>query len=99
MASMASAEFVNCEGLPPGSYLDVETRNRHYRIDCLEGNAISVSGHPDYCPTPVPCRVLESGLIERGAHLHLLLEGRRPVTTSRVVKVRVHQPKTPSSIQ
>jgi hypothetical protein len=96
---MVSAEFVNCEGLPPGSLLEVETRNRQYRIECLGGNAIRVSGHPDYCPTPVDGRVMESGLIERGAHLHLLLEGRRPLTTSRVMHVRVKQPKTPSSIQ
>src|SRR5580692_9649987 len=98
MMSMHSAEFVNCEGLPAGSLLEVETKNRQYRIECLGGSAIRVSGHPEYCPNPVDGRVLESGLIERGAHLHLLLEGRRPVTTSRVVRVRVQQPKTPSTI-
>jgi hypothetical protein len=95
---MASAEFVNCEGLPPGSLLDVETRNRRYHIECLGGSEIRVSGHPDYCPIPVAGRI-QSGLIERGAHLHLMLEGHRPVTTSRIVKVRVHQAKTPFAIQ
>jgi hypothetical protein len=95
---MASAEFVNCEGLPPGSYLDVETKNRHYIIECLGGSEIRVSGHPEYCPTPVAAHV-ESGLIELGAHLHLMLEGHRPVTTSRVIKVRVHQAKTPPQVQ
>ena len=96
--SMHSAEFVNCEGLAPGSLLEVETRNRHYRIECMGGNEIRVSGHPEYCPEPVPGRVLASGLIERGHHLHLLLEGRRPLTTSRIVHVRVQTAKTPSTI-
>ena len=95
---MASAEFVDCAGLPAGSLLDVETKNRHYRIECLGGSAIRISGHPDYCPTPEPGRVLESGFIERGKHLHFLLRDSRPVTTSRVVRVRVQQPKQPTSI-
>ena len=94
---MASAEYVNCAGLPPGSLLDVETKNRHYHIECLGGGDIRISGHPDYCPEPVAGRVLESGLIERGRHLHLLLEN-RPLTTSRVVRVRVQQAKQPSTI-
>ena len=94
---MTSSEFVNCAGLPPGSLLDVETKNRHYLIECLGGTAIRISGHPEYCPTPVAGCVLESGLIERGHHLHLLLEN-RPVTTSRVLRVRVQQAKHLSTI-
>jgi hypothetical protein len=66
-------------------------------MECLGGSAMLVSGHPDYCPTPVPGElqgasdvdVLEPGLIERGRHLTFLVEG-RPITTSRVVSVRVH---------
>ena len=96
---MVTAEYVDCAGLPPGSVLEVETRNRQYHIECLGGGAIRVSGHPEYCPNPVPGRILESGLIERGRHLHLLLEDERPVTTSRVIHVRVQQPKHPSDIQ
>ena len=95
---MTSAEYVNCAGLPPGSLLEVETRNRQYRIECLGGGAIRISGHPEYCPNPVPGRVLESGLIERGRHLHLLLEDHRPLTTSRVMHVRVQTAKQPSTI-
>jgi hypothetical protein len=97
MSSMTSAEFVDCAGLPPGSFLEVETKNRQYSIECLGGNAIRISGHPDYCPTPVAGRMLESGLIERGHHLHLLL-ATRPVTTSRVVRLRVRQAKQRSTI-
>jgi hypothetical protein len=95
---MTSAELIDCNGLPPGSLLEVETKNRHYRIECLGGSAIRISGHPDYCPTPLPGRVLDAGIIQRGSHLQFMLDDRRPVTTSRVVRVRVQQPERSSSI-
>jgi len=94
---MVSAEFVNCAGLPPGTLLDVETKNRHYRIECLGGSTIRISGHPEYCPTPVS-GILSEDLITRGQHLHFVVDSRRPVTTSRVVKVRVQQPMVSPSI-
>jgi hypothetical protein len=98
MGAMTSAEYVNCAELPVGSLLEVETRNRHYRIECLGGGAVRISGHPDYCPAPVVGRILESGLIERGRHLHLILEDHRPLTTSRVMHVHVQTAKQPSTI-
>jgi hypothetical protein len=94
---MTTAEYVDCQSLPPGSTLDVETRNRHYRIECLGGSRIRISGHPELCPTPVPgtlegssdkSGVLEPGLIGAGRYLQFLLHN-RPVTTTRVLKVRV----------
>jgi hypothetical protein len=96
---MKSAEYVNCAGLPPGSLLEVETMNRQYRIECLGGDAILISGHPNYCPQPVTGRIMRSGLIERGEHLHLLLEDHRPLTTSRVTHVRVEQARENATIQ
>jgi hypothetical protein len=98
---MTSAEFVDCKNLTRGSFIDVETTSRHYRIECLGGNAIRISGHPDYCPDPVPAQLhgslnpegeFESGLIGRGMRLIFLLNERRPVTTSRVLHVHVDQP-------
>lgn len=94
---MTSAEFVDCANLPAGCLLEVETRNRQYHIECLGGGAIRISGHPEYCPEPVPGKVL-GPFIERGKHLQFLLSDRRPVTTSRVVKVRVKQPTVPTSV-
>jgi hypothetical protein len=94
---MTTAEYVDCLSLPPGSTLDVETRNRRYRIECLGGRHIRISGHPDLCPTPVPGTLagssdksgaLEPGLIGAGRYLQFLLNN-RPVTTTRVLKVRV----------
>lgn len=99
---MTSAEFVDCRNLPPGSLLEVETRNRHYQIECLGGSAIRISGHPQYCPTPVDARLhgfsdkdgpLDPGIIGRGRHLQFLVGERCPVTTTRVVRVRVQRPE------
>jgi hypothetical protein len=98
---MTSAEFVNCNSLVRGSRIDVETKSRHYRIECLGGNSIRISGHPDYCPNPVPAQLqgsvdkegtLEPGMIGRGMRLIFLLDESHPVTTSRVLHVHVDQP-------
>jgi hypothetical protein len=95
-----SAEGVNPASLPPGSSIDVETKSRHYRIECLGGREIRISGHPDYCLTPVPAYlhgsidnagVIVSDLIERGRKVMFSLNGDRPVTTSHVVSVHVNQ--------
>jgi hypothetical protein len=99
---MTSAELVDCKNLLRGSLIDVETKSRHYHIECLGGNAIRISGHPEYCPNPVPAQLhgsvneegaLELGLIGRGMRLMFLLNERCPVTTSRVLHVHVDQPK------
>jgi hypothetical protein len=90
-------ETVDCADLKAGSWIDVETKSRHYQIECLGGNAIRISGHPHYCPTPVEARLegsitdegrLERGVIEPGTRLLFVVENRLPVTTSRVLHVR-----------
>jgi hypothetical protein len=95
---MTSTEAVDCTTLASGSVIEVETKSRQYRIECLGGNAISISGHPEYCPIPVHARLhgsidkegaLEFGLIGRGMRLRFVLNERQPVTTTRIVRVRV----------
>ena len=95
---MTTAEFVDYRNLPPGSRLEVDTRNRHYEIECLGGDEIRISGHPEYCPTPVEGElqgssdrlgIVEPGRIGKGRHLNFVLRDRRPVTTSRVTSIRV----------
>jgi hypothetical protein len=97
-----SAEFIDCKNLVRGCLIDVETKSRHYRIECPGGYAIRISGHPDYCPDPVAAQLhgsvnkegtVELGLIGRGMRLIFLLNERHPVTTSRVLHVRVDQPE------
>lgn len=100
-----SGEFVNLKNLLPGSLIDVETRSRHYLIECLGGNAIRISGHPDFCPNPVPAQLqgaitedgaVEFGFIESGMKFVFVLDGNLPVTTSRVVRVRLNRPNASS---
>jgi hypothetical protein len=99
-----SGALVDVKNLIPGSLLDVETKSRHYRIEYLGGNAIRISGHPEYCPEPVTAHLqgsidkegeLEFGVIGRGMRLMVFLNNQRPVTTSRVVNIRLDRPKTP----
>jgi hypothetical protein len=104
---MTTAEYVDCQSLPPGSLVDVETKNRTYHIEYLGGNHARISGHPEICPKPVSVKlqgssdkqgVLEPDLIRSGRYLQFLTSERRPVKTSRVQKVRVHRPTTSSTI-
>jgi hypothetical protein len=77
-------------------------RTSHHRTECLGGNAIRISGHPEYCPEPVPAKlhgsvdkegILELGLVGREMRLMFLPDEHHPVTTSRVLSVYVDQPK------
>jgi hypothetical protein len=98
-----SAEFLDVNNLGPNSSIDIETKNRRYTIECLGGNAIRISGHPEYCPEPVTAWLhgsvgqegsIEFGIIGRGKRLVFLLDQpRRPVTTSKVLHVHVRQPE------
>jgi hypothetical protein len=99
---MTSLELIDCTSLERGCLIDIETKSRHYRIECLGGKAVRISSHPEYCPHPVPAQlqgsvdkegILEWGLIGRGKRLMFLLDERRPITTSKVLHVRVDQSK------
>jgi hypothetical protein len=91
-------EGVDLNNLSVGSLIDVETKSRHYQIESLGGNAMRISGHPDYCPQPELAElygslsddgVVELGLVEPGMRMMFFVHN-RPVTTSRVVSVRIH---------
>jgi hypothetical protein len=99
-AQIADLSSLRPDSLSPGSLIDVETKSRHYCIECLGGEAIRISGHPEYCPQPVLAHLLgsigtqgelELGLIAPGRRL-VFLNHDRPVTTSKVVHVHVEQP-------
>src|ERR1035438_5696640 len=95
---MRCAELLDCRSLEPGSVIDVETPSRHYRIECLGGNAIRISGHPQFCPTPVVAQLagsvtsegtLDKGMIECGKGLAFLIAEHCPITTSKVLNVQL----------
>jgi len=98
MSKLEINEGVDLQNLSPGSLVDVETSSRHYRIECLGGNTMRISGHPQFCPTPVEAQLqgsvdgdgmYESGQITPGKHLVFVLDRDRPVTTSKVLSVHV----------
>lgn len=94
-----TTELIDCRNLESGSIIDVETRSRHYLIECLGGNSVRVSGHPEYCPTPVPAKlegsldqdgVFDYGHVERGRSLIFKLDDGASITTSKVVRMRIN---------
>jgi hypothetical protein len=103
---MRSTELLDCKSLEPGSLVDVETTSRHYRIECLGGSLIRISGHPQFCPTPVIAHLegsvtsegtIEDGIIERGMRLVCLIEDHIPLTTSKILHVTpIDQPNSGS---
>jgi hypothetical protein len=99
---MTSVESVACDTLQSGSTIDVETTSRHYQIECLGGDTIRISGHPEYCPSPVRAHLegsvdragyIERGRIECGRRLRFLLDDDHPITTSPVRSVHVDRPE------
>ena len=93
---------VNLTSLLPGCVIDLETKSRHYRIECLGGDAIRISGHPEHCPGPVSAQlkgsinergVLEPGLIKRGMRIMFRLNEHLSINTSTVISVHVEQPE------
>ncbi len=111
-AELASDASVDVSKLAAGTLIDVVTKSRTYHVECLGGNSVRISGHPDLCPSPTPAQLqgsvsktggLEFGRIERGSRLMFFLNGNRPVNTSAVVSIRVDaskvdQPQSSSSI-
>src|SRR5664279_3320189 len=94
----ATLEMVDCLNLNQGSKVDVETKTRHYSIECLGGNRIRISGHPQICPEPVSAWLegaitgdgsVDPGLIERGMPLAFLIGNAQPVRTSQVISMHV----------
>jgi hypothetical protein len=82
---------VDLKNLSPGSLVDVETKSHYYHIECLGGDAVRISGHPEFCPEPVQAHL--EGVIERGRPLKFLLNDYRPITTTQVVSLHVDQSK------
>ena len=100
-ASVDIREGVDFKTLAPGCVVDVETKSRHYLIECLGGNAMRISGHPQYCPDPVKAELqgsvdlageVETGCIRPGKHMAFMLDEHIPMTTSKVLSVHVDQP-------
>ena len=92
---------IDLNTLTAGSIIEVETKSRHYRIECVEGDRIRISGHPQLCPSPTPARIRGSrrGLNEFigghiGCGMRLVFEREGdfvPVTTSEITNIRIKE--------
>ncbi len=87
---------VHLDRIDEGTSLQVETENRHYRIEFRDSGTF-ISGHPVFCPKPVPVSVhgsswggsmLKVAYIGRGMHLEFHHPDFKTITTSRIVEIR-----------
>ena len=97
MTSVATLDSIRCDSLTPGSVVDVETRSRSYHVEVAEKEC-RISGHPDYCPDPVPTHIQGSiansgemapGVIKSGMRLVFTGTDDRVVTTSEITAIRI----------
>jgi len=86
------------QDLAPDTVLDIQTQHHLYRAVVLANDSVLISGHPEYCPKPVPVAVagstwggsmLKRGFVGRGMHLEFSHpQYRTPITTSRIKEIR-----------
>jgi hypothetical protein len=88
---------VYIERLPKGTRLAIQTSHREYLIEVRGGLSAWISGHPDYCPEPVPVLVrgsrrrgsnIQPRVIGRGMRLEFWDPTRGVITTSVVLAIR-----------
>jgi hypothetical protein len=88
---------VHLDELSEGTVLEVETQHHLYTIVKHTSGRALISGHPSYCPHPVPVRIagstwggsmLKLRFIGRGMHLEFCHPTYHTITTSLVVDIR-----------
>jgi hypothetical protein len=88
---------VYLDDLSEGEVLEVETQNHWYTIVIRRRGEELISGHPQYCPDPVPVRIegstwggsmLKVRFVGRGMHLEFQHPTYRRIMTSRIVDIR-----------
>ncbi|MBI1982993.1 MAG: hypothetical protein HYS61_02210 [Acidobacteria bacterium] len=92
---------VHMDSLREGEILEVETQNRWYRIENLGRGKALISGHPLFCPKPIPVSIegctwggtmLKVRYIGRGMHLEFRHPHYHTIITSRIVEIRATNP-------
>ncbi len=96
------------EDLPPSTVLQIYTQHRCYTAVLLGGSQALISGHPEYCPQPVPVAIagstwggsmLKMHFVGRGMHLEFHHpEYRTPIVTSAVQDIQECVRPNPSEI-
>jgi hypothetical protein len=91
---------VYLDDLSEGAVLEVETQHHWYTIVIGGRGQELISGHPQYCPAPVPVRIegstwggsmLKLRFIGRGMRLEFRHPVYRTITTSRIVDIRASE--------
>ncbi len=88
---------VHLRDLQPGAVLEVRTQNRAYTILYKGWDQAEISGHPVFCPEPVPVTIhgstwggsmLKTRYIGRGMRLEFGNSQSDPIRTSIILEVR-----------
>jgi len=91
---------VYLDELSEGAVLEVETQHHGYTIVIRGRGRDLISGHPKYCPHPVPVRIegstwggsmLKLRFIGRGMRLEFRHPVYRTILTSRIVDIRASE--------
>jgi|SRR5580658_7417592 hypothetical protein len=97
-APATTGEGIALDDLAEGTLLEIETRHHLYYVKHLGDGRALISGHPEYCPEPVPVDMigctwggnsLRLRFIGKGANLEFWHPVRGLVRTSSVLEVRV----------
>jgi len=95
-------EGVDLADLKPGTMLEIQTGHHSYRLVNKGGGTALISGHPTYCPTPVPVEVhgsidntghLKWHFVGKGMKLAFLLPEHGVIQTSRITEIRRVKPE------
>ncbi|SPF35150.1 conserved hypothetical protein [Candidatus Sulfotelmatobacter kueseliae] len=101
-AEIEGGVFLN--DLPPSTVLEIQTMHHRYTAVLLGGSEALLSGHPEFCPTPV--HVAIAGSTWGGSMLKLQYVGRgmrlefrhpeyaTPIVTSAIQEIRDYQADT-----
>jgi hypothetical protein len=88
---------VHLRDLSPGTVLEIRTQNRAYIILYQGSDRAMISGHPVFCPQPVPVTIhgstwggsmLKARFIGRGMRLEFAHPLYTPIRTSLILDVR-----------
>jgi hypothetical protein len=88
---------VHLRDLPPGTVLEIRTQNRAYTVLYQGSDRAMISGHPVFCPQPVPVTIhgstwggsmLKARFIGRGMRLEFAHPLYTPIRTSLILDVR-----------
>lgn len=96
---------VDLDQVPQGTMLEIQTGHHSYRLQNKGDGAAVISGHPTYCPRPVPVDVhgsidntghLQWHFVGKGMKLAFMLPQHGAIQTSRITEIHV-RPEPPNA--